>query len=47
MSLPDDLTVQNQAKLDKKRIKKWVSAFGEILDQPDLWKQIEALLTSA
>lgn len=38
---------QKYPDLDKKRIKKWVSAFGEILDQPDLWKQIEALLTSA
>lgn len=38
---------QKYPDLDKKRIKKWVTTFGEILDQPDLWKQIEALLTSA
>lgn len=36
--------VQSQTQLDKKRIKQWVSAFGEILEMPDLWKQIEPLL---
>lgn len=38
------MIVQNQTKLDKNRIKQWVSDFGEILDMPDLWKQIEPLL---
>jgi predicted nucleotidyltransferase len=37
---------QKYANLDKTRIKQWVTAFGEILDQPDLWKQVEPLLTS-
>lgn len=37
---------QKYPKLDKKRIKKWVTAFGEVLDLPDLWKQIEPLLKS-
>lgn len=37
---------QKYPKLDKKRIKQWVTAFGDILDQPDLWKQIEPLLKS-
>jgi len=32
-------------KLDVARIKQWVSDFGNALDQPDLWKQIEPLLT--
>jgi predicted nucleotidyltransferase len=36
---------QKYANLDKTRIKQWVTAFGEILDQPDLWKQVEPLLT--
>lgn len=40
------MIVQNQAHLDKKRIKQWVTAFGEILDLPDLWVQIELLLES-
>jgi len=30
--------------LDVERIKQWVSAFAEILEQPELWKQIEPLL---
>ena len=37
---------QKYPKLDKKRIKQWVTACGDILDQPDLWKQIEPLLKS-
>lgn len=31
--------------LDVKRIKSWVNAFADVLEQPDLWKQIESLLT--
>ena len=30
--------------LDVERIKQWVSAFAEILEQPELWNQIEPLL---
>ena len=30
--------------LDIKRIKQWVTDFAEILELPDLWKQIEELL---
>jgi len=32
--------------LDRKRINQWVSAFAEVLEQPDLWNQIEPLLKS-
>ena len=32
--------------LDGKRINQWVSAFAEVLEQPDLWNQIEPLLKS-
>jgi predicted nucleotidyltransferase len=40
------MIVQSQAHLDTKRIKHWVLSFGEILDMPDLWGQIESLLKS-
>jgi predicted nucleotidyltransferase len=40
------MIVQSQAHLDTKRIKHWVLSFGEILDQPSLWEQIEPLLKS-
>ena len=30
--------------LDVERIQQWVSAFAEILEQPELWNQIEPLL---
>lgn len=30
--------------LDVQRISRWVNAFAEVLEQPDLWKQIEPLL---
>ena len=40
------MIVQSQAHLDTKRIKHWVLSFGEILDMPDLWGQIEPLLKS-
>ena len=32
--------------LDGKRIKQWIDAFAEALEQPDLWNQIEPLLKS-
>jgi hypothetical protein len=31
--------------LDKSRVKNWVKSFGEALDVPDLWDQIEPLLS--
>ena len=31
-------------RLDVKRIKKWVKAFGEVLETPDLWDLIKSLL---
>jgi predicted nucleotidyltransferase len=31
--------------MDKQRIEKWVKSFGEALEQPDLWKRIESLLS--
>ena len=33
-------------KLDKKRIKRWVKDFAEILETPELWGQIEEILKS-
>ena len=46
---PKDLTdIQSIAashpNLDKERIRFWVEQFGEALDLPDLWKDIEILL---
>ncbi|MBU4225818.1 MAG: nucleotidyltransferase [Chloroflexi bacterium] len=32
--------------LDIERIKQWVNAFADVLEQPDLWNQIEPLLKS-
>jgi len=31
-------------ELDKDRIQSWVMQFGEALDLPDLWKDIQKLL---
>ncbi len=31
-------------KLDKERIRFWVEQFGEALDMPELWKEIEKFL---
>lgn len=36
--------VDKQSRLDRKRIKYWVSSFAEVLEMPDLWKQIEEIL---
>lgn len=36
--------VENYPSLDTKRIERWVKEFGDALEQPDLWKQIESLL---
>lgn len=33
--------------LDTKRIKKWITDFAEVLEMPDLWGQIEAILNEA
>jgi hypothetical protein len=30
--------------LDKNRVKEWVKSFGDALEIPDLWEQIEQLL---
>jgi predicted nucleotidyltransferase len=42
----DDIRVvaQNFPNLDIQRIEQWVKAFSEVLEQPDLWNQIEPLL---
>jgi predicted nucleotidyltransferase len=43
--LEDIRTVaEKYPSLDLKRIKSWVNAFADVLEQPDLWKQIEPLL---
>ena len=36
--------VDNNPNLDHARIEHWVKSFAEILEMPDLWKQIEAIL---
>lgn len=36
--------VDNNPNLDKSRIEKWVRDFAEVLEMPDLWKQIEEIL---
>jgi hypothetical protein len=35
---------ENFPNLDIQRIEQWVKAFSEVLEQPDLWNQIEPLL---
>jgi len=35
---------ENNPNLDVARIEKWVRDFAEVLESPDLWKQIEELL---
>ena len=32
--------------LDRARIRRWVTQYGELLDTPDLWSQIEPLIVS-
>ncbi len=39
--------VDSNPKLDVGRIKKWVTDFAEVLELPDLWKEIEAILKEA
>jgi hypothetical protein len=34
-------------KLDRKRIRYWVEQYGAVLDNPGLWREVEALLDSA
>jgi len=36
--------VDSNPKLDLKRIEHWVKSFAEVLESPDLWKQIEEIL---
>jgi Nucleotidyl transferase of unknown function (DUF2204) len=36
--------VDSNPKLDLKRIEHWVKSFAEVLEMPDLWKQIEEIL---
>lgn len=36
--------VDNNPNLDNDRIEYWVKSFAEVLEMPDLWKQIEAIL---
>ena len=36
--------VDNNPNLDHARIEHWVKSFAEILEMPDLWEQIEAIL---
>jgi predicted nucleotidyltransferase len=32
--------------LDRDRIRHWVTEYGDLLDEPDLWNRVEPLLTS-
>jgi len=36
--------VDNNPNLDHARIEKWVKDFAEVLEMPDLWKEIEEIL---
>lgn len=36
--------VDNNPNLDNARIEKWIRDFAEVLEMPDLWKQIEEIL---
>jgi len=36
--------VENNPNLDLSRIEYWVKSFAEVLEMPDLWKQIEKIL---
>jgi hypothetical protein len=36
--------VDKQSELDSERIEYWVKSFGEVLEIPDLWQQIEDIL---
>ncbi len=36
--------VDNNPNLDNARIEHWVKSFAEVLETPDLWKQIEEIL---
>lgn len=36
--------VDKQSELDSERIEYWVKSFGEVLEIPDLWPQIEDIL---
>ncbi len=36
--------VDNNPELDLKRIEYWVKSFAEVLEMPNLWKQIEEIL---
>jgi predicted nucleotidyltransferase len=38
--------VDSNPKLDLKRIENWIKDFAEVLEMPDLWKQIEEILKS-
>jgi hypothetical protein len=36
--------VEKYPNMDVQRIEKWVRAFGEVLETPDLWGMIKSLL---
>ncbi|MBC7877526.1 MAG: nucleotidyltransferase [Anaerolineales bacterium] len=36
--------VDSNPNLDMKRIEQWITDFAEVLEMPDLWKQIEEIL---
>lgn len=36
--------VTSHPEIDRERIKRWVRDFGETLDEPELWKEIETIL---
>ena len=38
------IIVEKYPNLDVKRIEKWVNAFGEVLETPDLWVMVKSLL---
>ncbi len=40
------IIVDKYPNLDNARVEKWVKDFAEVLEMPDLWKQIEEILKS-
>jgi hypothetical protein len=44
--LEDTRTIaKNSPNLDISRVERWVKAFAEILETPDLWTQVKKMLT--
>ncbi len=38
--------IESQPNLDKERVKQWVTEFAQLLEMPELWEDVAALLKS-